>query len=141
MKTTAARQRINPGKNKLRKKFATHVCDENFRVQRTLSDAQALQELYTQSIGIVVLEIAAVVVVSIATRRVIKAANEHERKKVGRKFGKIKKKSFFRQEEKSRSLRGKLRLIRMPQVGRNIIRKGGERQKSEMNNFPYKRNN
>lgn len=37
----------------------THVCDEDFRVQRSLSDAQALQELDTQPVGIVVLEVTA----------------------------------------------------------------------------------
>lgn len=35
----------------------THIGDKDFRVQRALIDAQALQKLHAQTVGIVILEV------------------------------------------------------------------------------------
>jgi hypothetical protein len=44
-------------KKKIIKMWSTHIGDENFRMKGTLGDAQTLQELYTQTVSVVVLEV------------------------------------------------------------------------------------
>lgn len=53
----------------------TYVCDKDFRVQGALSDAQALQKLDTQPVGVVVLE----VTTTVRTGRVIEAGRTREK--------------------------------------------------------------
>lgn len=56
----------------------THVCNEDFCVQRALGYSQPLQKLYGQAVGVVVLEIAAIV--AVRSWWVIEAANMEEKK-------------------------------------------------------------